>query len=320
MPIPQQEPAPAPAPYRPPGSSFGPGLGSPDNRPPGSSFSPGLGSPNYRVPPQLPSADDVLAGIVTEQHADYMRRYRPVEQQYATMLRKDAWATGQVNRAGANVGRAFKNSEEIEARERGRMGITARPDQEKTLRRMREIGRTMAVTGAKNSTAVALDDLKTQGQANMIGYGRNLASSATNSLGGVAGRAAQRDSANDQLDAQQDAGRMQTVGSMIGLMAMFATSSRDYKEHIEAADIETLAAEIQAMRVTEYDYKPDLPVQGHYVGLIAEDTPPRYTSADGKQVNIYSLVGALIASAQTQQRRLDDLERKLNLEGRRHAN
>lgn len=253
------------------------------------------------------SGGDLQSTIAREQYQDYENRIVPVEDAYRRRVLSDRRMNNQVQSAGKEIDRSFRGATLDQNRDMARYGIQLTPDQKRSMNRMRAFARTSAKAGAMNSTRGVLDDQRYEALTTQVGYGRDLAEGAAQGAGNVAGMAAERDSYNRQVDAQESAQTMSTIGTIAGIALMM--SSREFKENIVKADDETLARELEAMEVVEYDYKPDTPVQGHFVGLIAEDIPQRYKTEDGKQVNLYSLIGALISTCRILSSKVEALEK-----------
>lgn len=212
MPAPAPTPAPTPPAYN-PSNPFG---GSANSGQPGGT--PAI-NPRGNAPPPLPDvdADALLTNITRQQYRDYQRRFLPVEREYAEMLTDPATMNREIAGAGQRARQGFQVSNEITQREQQRYGLQLRPDQAQAMARMRAVGRTTTTTGAVNDTRTAMGDLQLSGMNAMSGYGRGLRTSSMDALSGVAGRQAGIDAANDQMEAQEDAGRWSTVGA--GAMA-----------------------------------------------------------------------------------------------------
>lgn len=254
------------------------------------------------------SGGDLQSTIAREQYQDYENRIVPVEDAYRRRVLSDRRMNNQVQSAGKEIDRSFRGATLDQNRDMARYGIQLTPDQKRSMNRMRAFARTSAKAGAMNSTRGVLDDQRYEALTTQVGYGRDLAEGAAQGAGNVAGMAAERDSYNRQVDAQESAQRMSTIATIGSIALMF--SSREYKDNIVKVDDKTLSKEMLDFAVTEYDYKPDMPVQGHFVGLIAEDIPQRYKSEDGKQVNMYSLIGGLISTVKTLNKRIEELEKQ----------
>jgi len=86
-------------------------------------------------------------------------------------------------------------------------------------------------------------------------------------------------------------------------------SSRDSKEAIEALLADDALAAVMQLEPVSYRYKAE---QGEeYIGFIAEDVPAILASSDGKSLSSMDIVAALTRVVQDQQRRIEELEAKL---------
>jgi len=89
-------------------------------------------------------------------------------------------------------------------------------------------------------------------------------------------------------------------------------SSRGGKENIEVLSSGDAIAAVMALQPVSFNYKVE---QGEdYVGFIAEDVPGLLASSDGKSLSTMDVVAALTKVVQEQQRRIDELETKIEQE------
>ena len=98
---------------------------------------------------------------------------------------------------------------------------------------------------------------------------------------------------------------MSTAGT---IAAAFVVSSGDFKENIVEPDMENLIGQLNKIDIKKFNYKEEMNVPGTFFGPIVEETPSEFT--EGKAVNLYNLVGALIATVQEQNKRISELESK----------
>jgi uncharacterized protein YciI len=86
-------------------------------------------------------------------------------------------------------------------------------------------------------------------------------------------------------------------------------SSRESKENIAVLSSGEAVAAVMALRPVSFSYKAE---RGEdYVGFIAEDVPGLLASGDGKSLSAMDVVAALTRVVQEQQRRIDELEAKI---------
>jgi len=89
-------------------------------------------------------------------------------------------------------------------------------------------------------------------------------------------------------------------------------SSRDSKENIEILSSGDAVAAVMALQPVSFNYKAE---QGEdYVGFIADDVPDLVASSDRKSLSTMDVVAALTKVVQEQQRRIDELEVKIEQE------
>ncbi len=87
-------------------------------------------------------------------------------------------------------------------------------------------------------------------------------------------------------------------------------SSRDYKENIRNLTIEEAKEALDVLRPTKFNYKLDK--EEEYIGFIAEDVPELVASKDRKGLSPMDIVAVLTKVVQTQQKKIEELETRLN--------
>jgi hypothetical protein len=86
-------------------------------------------------------------------------------------------------------------------------------------------------------------------------------------------------------------------------------SSRDSKENIAVLSSDDAVAAVMALQPVSFNYAAE---QGEgYVGFIAEDVPALLASSDRQSLSTMDVVAALTRVVQEQQRRIEELEAKL---------
>jgi len=89
-------------------------------------------------------------------------------------------------------------------------------------------------------------------------------------------------------------------------------SSRDSKENIAILSSSEAVAAVMALQPVSFNYKAEQ--DEDYVGFIAEDVPGLLASGDGRSLSAMDVVAALTKVVQEQQRRIDELEAKIEQE------
>lgn len=86
-------------------------------------------------------------------------------------------------------------------------------------------------------------------------------------------------------------------------------SSRDSKENIAVLSPGDAVTAVMALQPVSFNYREE---RGeHYVGFIAEEVPRLLASSDGQSLSTMDIVAALTKVVQEQQRRIDELEERL---------
>lgn len=132
---------------------------------------------------------------------------------------------------------------------------------------------------------------------------------ATNAFTQLAGQQAAAANAAANRDAGKASGLGNAAGSIAGA-AMFK-SSREYKKEIHGIEVSEGLALVLASPIYHFRYKAGAGPAGPMIGPMAEETAPVLLSRDGKSVNLYSMVGALMASVQALNERLESLEARI---------
>jgi hypothetical protein len=166
--------------------------------------------------------------MADEQYRDWQNRYQPREKAYIDRLLNERLMGRQVESAGQSVDTGFALANATARREMNRYGITLDPQQADAMNRMRQLGRTSTKAETMNTARSDLQDMRLAGLNNMVGFGRDLASSTGDLAGNSAAMRAQMDNANMmsnanyqsqlmQYQAQQDAGQYGLMGTGAGL-------------------------------------------------------------------------------------------------------
>jgi len=167
---------------------------------------------------------DLQSRIAREQYADYLARYRPQEKQYANRLTSNKFFNNQVARAGRNVTQASKVADATTSRSLKRYGIELDPAQRASMNRAQAFGVAEDRSSAMNTARTDLQDMRTSGLSNMVGFGRNLAAGAGSAAGTAAGLTGARENANNQISAQNAANQAGYQGQLAQLQAQQQSS------------------------------------------------------------------------------------------------
>ena len=88
------------------------------------------------------------------------------------------------------------------------------------------------------------------------------------------------------------------------------SSSRDRKENIEDLTVEEALTALAALQPVQFNYRTE--TDETYVGFIAEDVPELVASGNRDSLSSMDIVAVLTKVIQEQQRRIDELESRLN--------
>lgn len=88
-------------------------------------------------------------------------------------------------------------------------------------------------------------------------------------------------------------------------------SSRDLKENIAELALEEALTALRGLKPVQFNYKQD--ANDRYAGFIAEDVPDLVASIDRRGLSSMDIVAVLTTVVQAQQRRLDELEARLEV-------
>ncbi len=105
------------------------------------------------------------------------------------------------------------------------------------------------------------------------------------------------------------------AGTSLGIAGMMgAFSSRDFKKNIQGLNEEEQAAvakELLATRVVTYHYNVEPDERRKHIGVIVEESPDAIVTDDKKMISIPDVIGMLLATVKTQERRIKDLEQAI---------
>jgi len=87
-------------------------------------------------------------------------------------------------------------------------------------------------------------------------------------------------------------------------------SSREYKENIRDLTVEEAKTALEELRPTRFNYKADN--EDEYLGFIAEDVPGLVATKDRKGLSPMDIVAVLTKVVQEQQKKIEELEARLN--------
>lgn len=262
----------------------------------------------------MPSADDRYARITREQYDYAKREFEPVLNEMLRTVDDPGFFRTRVDMAGNAAGRAFDAAEGTQDRTLERYGANVSPAMNTALDRSADLSRGLSEVDARNNARMQLSDQREDLRMGLIGIGRETSREAQGIASGIAGRESARESASRQIDAQESAARTQAVGTIIGMgMMALASSSREVKEVEGPADRRALTEQLEQVMLHRFQYVADVEQPGNFVGLIAEEAPEIFQGPDGRSVNMYNLVSALIAGYQQQSEEIAALKRQVEL-------
>lgn len=156
------------------------------------------------------------AKLIDLQWEDFATRFRPIEEQalagYMASPEVDA------RRAGLHVARQFRGDPTAHlSRTMGRFGAQLTPEQAQAVAQQRGLDAARGIATAENTTRRHVRDRNMEGLGAMIGIGRDVQGSATNSMSQAASMQAQRNAANAQAKA---ANRQNNINTALSLGAM----------------------------------------------------------------------------------------------------
>ena len=88
-------------------------------------------------------------------------------------------------------------------------------------------------------------------------------------------------------------------------------SSREYKENIRDLGEKEAIAALRQLHASRYNYRHHMGGEEH-VGFIAEEVPDIIATKDRKGVKTMDLVAVLTKVVQAQQKKIEELEARLN--------
>ena len=88
------------------------------------------------------------------------------------------------------------------------------------------------------------------------------------------------------------------------------SSSREYKENIDALPLHEAVAVLGALEPVRFNYRADQ--NEAHLGFIAEDVPELVATTDRKGLSTMDIVAVLTRVIQSQQQRIEELEARLD--------
>lgn len=214
--------------------------------------------------------------------------------------------------AGA-LGRADDMAQSVSAAQHGqglrdaaRYGGLTEAQQEYYDRKSK-LGASKSRMTLRNTTRDAYRDRGMGISAQMMGVGRGLSNSAIQGLSAASGLEASRNATNQQMKQQQQSSTMSAIGTLAA-GAMIAMSTIKAKENVKPVDMQDLIEKLREIDLYEFDYKDGFGVAGKHYGPIVELIPEEFR--DGDFLNMYNIMGTMMASMQAMQARIDELESK----------
>ena len=83
-------------------------------------------------------------------------------------------------------------------------------------------------------------------------------------------------------------------------------------EYLDPSEVDAVAADVLATRLATYEYTDPARAGRRHLGFILEDQPGAYSvDPERSQVDLYGYTSMLLAALQSQERRIEALEREL---------
>lgn len=161
-----------------------------------------------------PNADAINSQITRDQYQYYRDTFIPVERAARGQIRTDSEIDALSKNTGISAGKAFKNVRGDFRRGAGRLGISLSSDQEAESDKLFGIGGTGRRAGIMTRVRSNLHDINLQNRGEYVGLGRSIATGAQSSLSDAASSQFRTKSANDQIEAQEKAAMMSTIGTI----------------------------------------------------------------------------------------------------------
>lgn len=166
-----------------------------------------------QIKPAGESATHIQARLSREEYDDYLQRFRPIEDQYASEIFNPTLSQARVGRADQFVTQGFNQARQSNARNLGRYGLSFNPAQQRTYDRESARNETLSRINAKNQTRQLNEERDLGHLLSLVNYGRDLASGASRIRADLANKQVDRDITNRQLDQQERANRNQALAT-----------------------------------------------------------------------------------------------------------
>ena len=265
-------------------------------------------------PPQDTEAQDRYADMIRWLDEDWETRFKPLESSLVQELQnKDENIRQSAEQAKQTAEKSYQASLGMADRNMAKYGTQLSEDQLAAQQRQQSIAGQGAVVGAGNMARDATTARYEQLQNGMLNLGRGIQSGAVSGMGNAAQMEANRNRQNMDIYYQNRGNRWSSLGSAIGMAAMYAMgSSKTFKENIRPASTEKALADIESIDLKYYDYKPGLSFgreEKNHIGGMAEDMPDSMTAAGGKLVDLGDTAMNLVGATQELAKRIERLEK-----------
>jgi hypothetical protein len=183
-------------------------------------------------------------------------------------------------------------------------GASLTPEQQEARKRYME---TQKSNGAIHAAAKAVDDTTNRQEklrAGVIGLGRDIATSATDSINQLDAAANQRSIRNEQNQAAATQQRNSSIAQLATTALLLSTEKA--KKNIKPVDTAKSMDVIRSIDNKGWEYKEGMGPEGRFVGGIAEELPPEVSN--GKVVDLINQAGHQTGAIQNIDQRLQALE------------
>lgn len=266
-------------------------------------------APNYQYQPPVtdhgPDPDRLTAEIERGQRQDWEQRYKPIGRELVDTINDPEWFQGLVDDAGAGARDGYQDAEQAMRMELGRYGLS--PDQGDLGKLRRQAG--LAEVGAKNRTRQGVDSLRAQLRDEAIQIGRGIENISGASAQQLSSLAKQREAANDQAQAQEQANTVSAIAT-VATLAVLAFCDENLKQDIAPVEEHEVLRDLMATRIYEFNYIPEVGISGRHTGPMRQQVPDRFKGPENT-VNVANETHALIVGVQHLMKRVSFLENEL---------
>lgn len=259
-------------------------------------------------------ADEMQAQMTREQFADLQNRLLPILDRQYRELDNPNLIRNRARQASSDATSSVNAQRKALSRTMMPQNRALSADQRRAMQDTLQTEGALASANAGNMARTRTRDEIMASRMDALGIEQGLAAGASQAASQAASLQSQREQMNQANKMQHKQQKYQMLGTGLGLLGMFMLSDRDAKTDIRRTNGAAIDRELDKINIKQFKFKPEVGVgDGDFIGPIAQELPKMFQGPDGKSMNTYSMLGAML----DRQKRLD--KRLKKVEGRKRG-